>query len=197
MEEGKKILTKKTVFFLIFLKKLIKKFIYGIKINQNQISFYIIGVKLLNILTFLKNNNISNFDKLIDIVVVDNISHINRFEINYIFWNILYEYRFNLKIYTNGINIIYSINNLYKSALWLEREIWDMYGIKFLFHTGLRRILTDYGFKGHPLRKDFPLLGYFEVYYDDSIQLIKVVPVELAQSLRFFKFENPWNKWYI
>jgi len=85
MEEGKKILTKKTVFFLIFLKKLIKKFIYGIKINQNQISFYIIGVKLLNILTFLKNNNISNFDKLIDIVVVDNISHINRFEINYIF----------------------------------------------------------------------------------------------------------------
>jgi len=66
-----------------------------------------------------------------------------------------------------------------------------MYGIKFLFHTGLRRILTDYGFKGHPLRKDFPLLGYFEVYYDDSIQLIKVVPVELAQSLRFFKFENP------
>lgn len=195
--EEKKILTKKTVFFLVFLKKIIKKFIYGIKINQNQISFYIVGVKLLNILTFLKNNNLSNFDKLIDIVVVDNISNINRFEINYIFWNILYEYRFNLKIYTNGINIIYSINNLYKSALWLEREIWDMYGLKFLFHTGLRRILTDYGFKGHPLRKDFPLLGYFEVYYDDSIQLIKVVPVELAQSLRFFKFENPWNKWYI
>lgn len=195
--EEKKILTKKTVFFLVFLKKIIKKFIYGIKINQNQISFYIVGVKLLNILTFLKNNNLSNFDKLIDIVVVDNISNINRFEINYIFWNILYEYRFNLKIYTNGINIIYSINNLYKSALWLEREIWDMYGIKFLFHIGLRRILTDYGFKGHPLRKDFPLLGYFEVYYDDSIQLIKVVPVELAQSLRFFKFENPWNKWYI
>lgn len=191
------LLTKKTLFFLIFFKKIIKKFIYGIKINQNQISFYIVGTKLLNILLFLKNNNISNLDKLIDIVVIDNISNINRFEINYIFWNILYEYRFNIKIFTNGNNIIYSINNLYKAALWLEREIWDMYGIKFLFHTGLRRILTDYGFKGHPLRKDFPLLGYFEVYYDDSIQLIKVVPVELTQSLRFFKFENPWNKWYI
>lgn len=194
---GENLLTKKTLFFLIFFKKIIKKFIYGIKINQNQISFYINGIKLLNILTFLKNNNISNFDKLIDIVVIDNISNINRFEINYVFWNILYEYRFNVKIFTNGNNIIYSINNLYKAALWLEREIWDMYGIKFLFHTGLRRILTDYGFKGHPLRKDFPLLGYFEVYYDDSIQLIKVVPVELTQSLRFFKFENPWNKWYI
>ena len=191
------LLTKKTKFFLIFLKKITRKFIYGIKVNQNQISFYIIGLKLISFLTFLKNNNITNFDKLIDIIVVDNISNINRFEVNYVFWNVLYEYRFNIKIYTNGTKIIYSINNLYKSALWLEREIWDMYGIKFLFHTGLRRILTDYGFKGHPLRKDFPLLGYFEVYYDDSIQLIRVVPVELAQSLRFFKFENPWNKWYI
>jgi hypothetical protein len=82
---GENLLTKKTLFFLIFFKKIIKKFIYGIKINQNQISFYINGIKLLNILTFLKNNNISNFDKLIDIVVIDNISNINRFEINYVF----------------------------------------------------------------------------------------------------------------
>jgi NADH:ubiquinone oxidoreductase subunit C len=66
-----------------------------------------------------------------------------------------------------------------------------MYGIKFLFHIGLRRILTDYGFKGYPLRKDFPLSGYVDIYYDDSIQSIKVVPLELTQSLRFFKFENP------
>ena len=69
-----------------------------------------------------------------------------------------------------------------------------MYGLKFLFHQGLRRILSDYGFKGHPLRKDFPLSGYVEVSYDDSTQAIKICPLELSQSLRFFKFENPWVK---
>jgi len=79
------LLTKKTKFFLIFLKKITRKFIYGIKVNQNQISFYIIGLKLISFLTFLKNNNITNFDKLIDIIVVDNISNINRFEVNYVF----------------------------------------------------------------------------------------------------------------
>jgi hypothetical protein len=79
------LLTKKTNFFLIFIKKILKKFIYGLKVNHNQINIYILGTKLLYILTFLKNNNITNFDKLIDIIVVDNISHINRFELNYVF----------------------------------------------------------------------------------------------------------------
>lgn len=76
------------------------------------------------------------------------------------FWNIVYEYKICIKLFTNGYNIIYSVSKLYKSSIWLERELFDMFGIKFLFHTGLRRILTDYGFKGHPLKKDFPLLGY-------------------------------------
>lgn len=191
------LITNKTKYYSIFLINVIKKWMYGLKINQNQINIYITSTKMLYILNFLKNNTITNFDKLVDIVVVDNISNINRFEVTYFFWNMLYEYRFGVKLFTNGFQIVYSISNLYKSALWLEREIWDMYGIKFLFHIGLRRILTDYGFKGHPLRKDFPLLGYVDIYYDDSIQSIKVAPVELAQSLRFFKFENPWNKWYI
>lgn len=180
------LITKKTKFFLIFIKKILKKFIYGVKINQNQLNIYSLGINMLHLLTFLKNNNITNFDKLVDIIVVDNISNLNRFEINYIFWNMLYEYRFGIKIFTDGTKMIYSVNNFYKSALWLEREIWDMYGIKFLFQVGLRRVLTDYGFKGHPLRKDFPLLGYCDVYYDDSVQSIKVAPIELAQSLRFF-----------
>lgn len=191
------LITKKTKFFLIFIKKILKKYIYGIKVNQNQLNIYVSSIRIFYVLTFLKNNNITNFDKLVDIIVVDNISNINRFEINYVFWNMLYEYRFSIKIFTDGIKMIYSINHFYTSALWLEREVWDMYGIKFLFQVGLRRILTDYGFKGHPLRKDFPLLGYVDVYYDDSIQAIKVAPIELAQSLRFFRFENPWNKWYL
>ncbi len=191
------ILTNKTKYFLKYFNSILKKFIYGLKINQNQICIYTKVTKMLYLLTFLKNNSISNFDKLVDIIVVDNISNINRFEINYVFWNIIYEYRFGVKIFTDGLKIVYTVSNLYKAGLWLEREIWDMYGIKFLFHVGLRRILTDYGFKGYPLRKDFPLSGYVDVYYDDSIQSIKVAPLELAQSLRFFKFENPWNKWYL
>jgi len=191
------LLTKKTKYYLIFIKNVLKKYIYGIKVNQNQINLYVNVTKLIYIITFLKNNNITNFDKLVDIIVVDNIANLNRFEINYVFWNMLHEYRFSIKIFSDGIKMIYSINHFYKSALWLEREIWDMYGIKFLFQIGLRRILTDYGFKGHPLRKDFPLLGYVDCYYDDSIQAIKIAPVELSQSLRFFKFENPWSKWYL
>jgi len=191
------IITKKTKFFIIFILKILKKFIYGLKVNNNNINIYINPTRLIYILMFLKNNSITNFDKLVDIVVVDNISNINRFEINYIFWNMLYEFKFSIKLFTDGLKLIYTISNIYKSAIWLEREIWDMYGIKFLFHIGLRRILTDYGFKGHPMRKDFPLLGYVDVYYDDSIQSIKIAPVELSQSLRFFKFNNPWNKWYL
>lgn len=158
--ENKYLLTKKTKYYLIFIKNILKKYIYGIKVNQNQINLFVKSTKLINVITFLKNNNITNFDKLVDIIVVDNISNLNRFEINYVFWNMLHEYRFSIKIFSDGIKMIYSINNFYKSALWLEREIWDMYGLKFLFQIGLRRILTDYGFKGHPLRKDFPLLGY-------------------------------------
>jgi len=192
------IITQKSKYFVIFIYYVLFSFIYGIKVNHNNLSIYIFSIKLLYCLTFLKYNSVSSLNSLVDIVVVDNISNIkNRFELTYIFWNIIYEYRVGVKLFTDGYQSIYSIGKFYNSALWLEREIWDMFGIKFLFHFGLRRILTDYGFKGHPLRKDFPLLGYVDVYYDDSIQAIRCSPLELSQSLRFFKFENPWNKWYL
>lgn len=192
------IITKKTKYFLIYLFFMLYSFIYGIKINQNQLYLYVYNNKLLYSLTFLKYNSLSNLSTLVDIVVVDNISsNLYRFEISYIFWNITYEYRMGVKLFVDGFKSVYTISNFYKSSLWLEREIWDMFGIKFLFHVGLRRILTDYGFKGYPLRKDFPLLGYVDVFYDDSIQAIRCSPIELSQSLRFFKFDNPWNKWYL
>lgn len=192
------ILSNKTKYFLIYFFYILNSYIYGIKVNPNQLYLYINYTKLLHCLTFLKYNSISNLNSLVDIIVVDNISNSKyRFELTYIFWNIMYEYRIGIKTFTDGYKSIYSIGTFFNSALWLEREIWDMFGLKFLFHFGLRRILTDYGFKGHPLRKDFPLLGYVDVYYDDSIQAIRCSPLELSQSLRFFKFENPWNKWYL
>jgi NADH:ubiquinone oxidoreductase subunit C len=86
---------------------------------------------------------------------------------------------------------ILSIKFFFSSASWLEREAWDLYGVKFLLHLDLRRILTDYGFQGHPFRKDFPLIGFVELRYDDLFQSIVIEPVELSQKFRFFKFENP------
>jgi NADH:ubiquinone oxidoreductase subunit C len=190
------LLTQKTKYYIYYLYNILYNFIYGMKVNNNQINLYIKPLKILNNLIFLKYNNLICLNSLVDIAVVDYISLKNRFEINYVFWNVKYSHRLIVKIYTDGINLVYSIGNLYKAALWLEREAWDLYGIKFFMHKGLRRILTDYGFKGFPLRKDFPLIGYVDVFYDDSMQLIKVAPIELAQSLRFYKFENPWMKWY-
>lgn len=193
------IIAKKSKYIYMYLYNILYNFIYGYRINKNKLIIYVFSPKILNCLTFLKYNSITNLNSLVDIVVVDNIVSTlnNRFEITYIFWNTIFEFRIGIKIFTNIFKYIYSISNFYKSSLWLEREVWDMYGIKILFHKGLRRILTDYGFKGYPLRKDFPLSGYVEVYYDDSIQSVKVVPIELSQNLRFFKFDNPWYKWYI
>jgi NADH:ubiquinone oxidoreductase subunit C len=197
MDNKLNIITKKTKYLTLIIFNILNIYIYGLKLNPNMICLYVNVTKIINILIILKKNSITRFDKLADIVVVDNVSNLFRFEISYIFWNIAYEYRFIVKLFNDGLRPIYSVSNYYKSALWLEREIWDMYGVKFLFHLGLRRILSDYGFKGHPLRKDFPLTGYVDVYFDDATQSIKVSPLELAQSLRFFKFENPWHKWYL
>jgi NADH:ubiquinone oxidoreductase subunit C len=108
--------------------------------------------------------------------------------------NKIYNYRIIILLFNDGFNPIISLSNIFSSSNWLEREAWDMFGIKFLFHPNLRRILTDYNFKGHPLRKDFPIIGYVELIYNDSIQSIQVVPVEITQSLRFFEFLNPWIK---
>jgi NADH-quinone oxidoreductase subunit C len=88
-----------------------------------------------------------------------------------------------------------SISNLYNSTAWLEREIWDLFGIKFIYHKDLRRILTDYGFLGHPLLKQFPLIGFIELRYDDSILNILKEAVEMSQMYRFFRFMNPWVIW--
>lgn len=102
-----------------------------------------------------------------------------------------YTFKVGIKLHNNGYIPLLSIGKFYKSAVWLEREIWDMFGIKFIMHLGLRRILTDYGFKGYPLRKDYPLVGYVDIYYDDVTQLIKYNPLELTQNLRFFDVVNP------
>jgi NADH-quinone oxidoreductase subunit C len=147
---------------------------------------------LLTILMFLKNHSLSAFKQLIEIAVIDNISQTDRFKVNYILFSVKTNMRFIISVYTNEIEMIFSSVHLYNSAEWLEREVWDLYGIHFDGNRNLRRILTDYGFKGHPLRKDFPLTGFLEIYYNDEEKKIIYEPVELAQEFRVFSLRNPW-----
>lgn len=146
----------------------------------------------IGILNYLRDHTLTNFRQLIDIVIYDVPGKTFRFSCLYLLLNFLQNARFILHIKTNEVYPVPSIISLYKSANWLERESWDLFGIFFAGHNDLRRILTDYGFSGHPLRKDFPLTGFFEIRYNDSCGYIISQPVLLAQEFRVFTLENPW-----
>jgi len=128
-----------------------------------------------------------------DISVIHYIKNEYKFELIYSFISHTNSIRIYIKSWIKeNISSIISIKNLFCSADWLEREIWDMFGIYFNLQGDLRRILTDYGFKGFPLRKNFPLTGYIELRYEDLNQMLMVEPIKSVQKFRFFKFENPW-----
>ena len=129
-----------------------------------------------------------------DIWGVDFPSNKERFEVNYLLLSIRFNIRIIVKVTVNEEDAIESVEEIFSSAGWLEREVWDMFGVYFVGNKDLRRILTDYGFEGHPLRKDFPLSGYTEVRYDDGEKRIVVEPSELAQEFRYFNFNSPWEK---
>jgi NADH:ubiquinone oxidoreductase subunit C len=179
------------------LSIILSKFIYGYLLKEINIMFFINKKHILLILTILKKSSFFLVSSLLDLVVIDKLKCLNvkRFSLYYIFWSYINEIRIILRFDSDLLQSNYSISSLYLSSDWLEREVWDLYGIKFLFHKNLRRILTDYKFKGHALRKDFPLIGYIEIWYDETIQGISINSVELAQMLRYYEFENPWNKW--
>lgn len=130
---------------------------------------------------------------LIDVTAVDYPSRAQRFEVVYNLLSVQYNMRLRIKASVDELTPVPSVSHLYPSANWFERETWDMFGICFLHHPDLRRILTDYGFEGHPLRKDFPLSGYVEFRYDDSKKRVISEPVELAQEFRYFDFASPWE----
>lgn len=156
----------------------------AIKINKED---------LLPLLKFLQSNVLYSFAVLIDIFAVDYPSNSKRFEVNYNLLSIKHNYRLNIKIDVAVDEDIPSVIKLYSTAGWFEREVWDMYGIKFKGNQDLRRILTDYGFEGHPLRKDFPLTGYKELTYDLEKHKVVYRDVKLAQEYRVFDFESPWE----
>lgn len=172
------------------------------KIFPQSLSYVLNGelfIKIpLNTLTklifFLKNHSQSQYKVLSDICAVDYPWKKNRFEIFYNILSITFNSRITVIINVDEQNSIESLVNIYNVAGWFEREVWDMFGIYFFNHPDLRRILTDYGFKGHPLRKDFPLTGYTEVRYSHIEKRILVEEVSLTQDYRTFYFNNSWNK---
>lgn len=147
-----------------------------------------------NFMLFLKKHSHTQYKILSDICAIDYPWQQNRFEIFYNLLSISFNARLTVIIQTNEQNPVESISDIYSAAGWFEREIWDLFGIYFSNHTDLRRILTDYGFKGHPLRKDFPLTGYTEVRYFHNEKRILVEEVSLTQDYRLFYFNNSWNK---
>uniref|UniRef100_Q8W9P9 NADH dehydrogenase [ubiquinone] iron-sulfur protein 3 n=1 Tax=Mesostigma viride TaxID=41882 RepID=Q8W9P9_MESVI len=141
---------------------------------------------------FLRDTEFAECEMLIDIAGVDYPSRLKRFEIVYQLLSIHYGQRIRVKVKVDELSPVPSVTNIYPSAGYFEREVWDMYGVFFSHHPDLRRILTDYGFEGYPLRKDFPLSGYFEVRYDLSKTRVIVEPLEMSQEFRYLETRNPW-----
>ena len=148
---------------------------------------------LIEVVQFLKSNNNCKFRQLIDIAGVDYPEKDKRFQLVYLFLSHENNLRVKILIKFQTDESINSLTKIFPSANWMEREVFDMYGIKFKNHPDLRRILTDYGFKGHPLRKDFPLTGFNEVRYSEKEKKVVYEPVKLEQNYRNFDFESPWE----
>ena len=162
-------------------------------INNEELLIEINDKDLIDTVQFLKLNENCKFKQLIDIAGVDYPENDKRFELIYLFLSHENNTRIKLLIKFEINQAINSITKIFPSANWMEREVFDMYGIKFKNHPDLRRILTDYGFKGHPLRKDFPLTGFNEVRYSEKDKKVIYEPVKLEQNYRNFDFESPWE----
>ncbi|WJH39678.1 NADH-quinone oxidoreductase subunit C [Aliirhizobium terrae] len=151
------------------------------------------GDSIIELLTFLRDDPRCGFVSFIDICGVDYPARAKRFDVVYHLMSPKQNLRIRIKLATTEDEAVPSAFPVFPGADWFEREAWDMYGILFTGHPDLRRILTDYGFEGHPLRKDFPTTGFVEVRYDDSVKRVVYEPVELRQEFRNFDFMSPWE----
>ena len=163
------------------------------EIKHNQIYLEIDCEDLIEVVLFVKTNKDTKFRQLIDITVVDYPERSKRFKIVYLFLSHQFNQRMILSYDISEKEVISSLTSIFPSANWMEREVFDMYGVNFKDHPDLRRILTDYGFKGHPLRKDFPLTGHTEVRYNEDQKKVVNEPVKLEQNYRNFDYESPWE----
>jgi len=171
-------------------------------LNDEVLAFDVLGGELivevhnasiLRVLTFLRDDANCRFTQLVDLCGVDYPARVERFDVVYNLLSMTHNHRVRIKVAASEENSVPSATSVFPCANWLEREVWDLYGVFFSGHPDLRRILTDYGFEGHPLRKDFPLTGYTEVRYDEEQKRVIYEPVKLAQDFRTFDFLSPWE----
>ena len=165
----------------------------GTTMRLGELSIEINRDDVLKVIKFLRDDVNCQFLTLLDVCGVDYPEDDERFEIVYHMLSMTHNNRIRIKLRTDEDTPVASVTSLFSSANWWEREIWDLFGVAFIDHPDLRRILTDYGFEGHPLRKDFPLTGYVEIRYDDAQKRIVYEPVKLTQEFRSFDFLSPWE----
>lgn len=167
--------------------------VHEFRVALGELTVLAEAATVAKLLMFLKDDANCMFDQLIDVTAVDYPEREKRFDVVYHLLSMRHNQRIRVIVAVDEDTTVPSVTGFHPTAGWLEREIWDMFGIFFTDHPDLRRILTDYGFEGHPLRKDFPLTGYVEVRYDETRKRVVYEPVKLAQDFRSFDFLSPWE----
>lgn len=167
--------------------------VLGYEVAFGELTVDVALPQIASFVEFLKNDQSCQFSSLVDITAVDYPGRAKRFDVVYHFLSMYQNHRIRLRVAVREDEMVPSIIEIHPSANWFEREVFDMFGIIFSGHPDLRRILTDYGFRGHPLRKDFPTTGYTEVRYDEAEKRVVYEPVKLTQEYRQFDFMSPWE----
>lgn len=188
---------KLNVVLFIFMN-IIYKFLNNYVYPKNYLGYYYLYLKniyfLVTCIKILKKHSFSQINLLVDCCILDKPFLFHRYELIYNFQSLSFNYKLFIKIFLLQNQFNFSLTSLFLNSNWIEREIWDMFGIIFINHPDLRRILSDYGFDGHPLKKDFPLTGFLELQFDDLIMALKYVTIELMQDFRIFWFLSPWEE---
>jgi NADH-quinone oxidoreductase subunit C len=163
------------------------------EVAHGELTLTVVLQHLEELVEFLRDDASCRFSSLVDITAIDHPDRAARFDVIYHFLSMYQNHRIRLRVAVRAEEMVPSIHTLHPSANWFEREVFDMFGILFSGHPDLRRLLTDYGFRGHPLRKDFPTTGYTEVRYDEALKRVVYEPVKLVQEYRQFDFMSPWE----
>ena len=167
--------------------------VLGTEVGYGELMVTTTAPALVKLLTFLRDDQNCQFKQLMDVTAVDRPDREARFDIVYNMLSLKHNQRVRVKLAADASTPVPSVTAVFSSANWFEREVWDLFGVFFSDHPDLRRIMTDYGFEGHPLRKDFPLTGYVEVRYDPDQKRVVYEPVKLPQEFRSFDFMSPWE----
>ena len=177
-----------------YIAQALSQDVLGTEVNRvGELSLTVKAASIVKVLSFLKDDSGCLFKQLVDVCGVDWPGREQRFDVVYHLLSMKHNQRVRVKVAADEETAVPSVTGVFSSAGWFEREVWDMYGVLFSDHPDLRRILTDYGFEGHPLRKDFPLTGYVEMRYDDETKRVVYEPVKLTQDFRSFDFLSPWD----